>query len=248
MPASTSDTTARLLCSSVDTIFSVPVVAFIGYPPCFALSERGCPPHHQKVIPQCGLVVNAGLLPLTGRWQGRVSARSAVLRVFFTRSTAANHCLMAGGFVGLSSLALGLLRNLEEESKITQLRSYFNLTGQPYLRLRALHPVHRLLHPQIFRRLLAFGAPTPCPAVLLGSCIGHAAAICRGRRAAATCTFARSHNRAIADTSLRQYQLDPFGSKLLNLISESTKTGSNSVVHRRNAPLYCLRKLVEPFL
>src|ERR1022692_3393683 len=82
MPASTSDTTARLLCSSVDSIFSVPVVAFIGYPPCFALSERGCPPHHQKVIPQCGLVVNAGLLPLTGRWQGRVSARSAVLRVF----------------------------------------------------------------------------------------------------------------------------------------------------------------------
>ena len=30
--------------------------------------------------------------------------------------------------MGLSSLALGLLRNLEEESKITQLRSYFNLT------------------------------------------------------------------------------------------------------------------------
>jgi hypothetical protein len=32
------------------------------------------------------------------------------------------------------------VRNLEGEMKIIQLRSYFNLTGQPYLRLRALHP------------------------------------------------------------------------------------------------------------
>src|ERR1035437_10806916 len=37
MPASTSDTTARLLCSSVEPIFSVPVAAFIGYPHCGAV-------------------------------------------------------------------------------------------------------------------------------------------------------------------------------------------------------------------
>jgi hypothetical protein len=44
MPASTSETAARLLSTSAVSVCSERMVAFIGFP-CFALSE--CPPHDE---------------------------------------------------------------------------------------------------------------------------------------------------------------------------------------------------------
>src|ERR1700679_1068372 len=65
MPASTSETAARLESSSVVSIFSARM-AFIGYSPVSVVCGRGCPPHDESEAAPSGLPILTASRPMCG--------------------------------------------------------------------------------------------------------------------------------------------------------------------------------------